>query len=143
MLWTDLERLGRFLDPWNEFERINRYLSRWRTPSATEFPAINLWVSEEEAFVTTEIPGIAAEAIDISLAGSTLTLRGSRLPEELKEGETYHRKERWSGQFSKVIELPFTVEGDKIEAKFINGVLSIKLPRAEAEKPRKITVKSV
>lgn len=142
MLWSDLERLGRLFDPWSEFERLNRSLWNWRPYTDVEFPAVNMWVSEDEAVVTTEIPGISAETIDISLAGNSLTLRGSRKPEELKEGETYHRKERWEGQFSKVIELPFNVEGDKIDARVINGVLYIKLPRAEAEKPRKIAVKS-
>lgn len=143
MLWSDLERLGRLFDPWSEFERLNRSLWNWRPFTEVEFPAVNMWVSEDEAVVTTEIPGISAETINISLAGNSLTLRGSRKPEELKEGETYHRKERWQGQFSKVIELPFTVEGDKIDARVINGVLYIKLPRAETEKPRKIAVKSI
>lgn len=143
MLWSDLERLGRFFDPWSEFERISRALSDWRSVATPEFPAVNMWVSDEEAVITTEIPGINGETIDISLVGKSLTLRGSRQPEELHEGEAYHRRERWYGNFSKVIELPFTVEGDKTEARVTNGVLYIKLMRAEAEKPRKIAVKSV
>lgn len=142
MLWSDLERLGSFRDPWREFGRIRRDLSGWSLPSTVEFPAVNVWVSEENAVVTTEVPGIDPKSIDISLVGRSLTLRGSRQPEELKEGETYHRRERWHGQFSKTVALPFNIEGNKVEARFSNGVLSVTLPRAEAEKPRKINIKA-
>lgn len=142
MLWSDLERFGWSFDPWKEFDRMHRVFSRWTSSTDIEFPAINVWVSTDEALLTTEIPGVDPENIDISVAEKTLTIRGSRQPEELKEGETYHRRERWHGQFTKSIEMPFAIESSKVEAKYINGVLQIKLPRAEAEKPRKITVKS-
>ena len=63
-------------------------------------------------------------------------------PLEIKEGESYHRRERWYGKFTKTIELPFVVEGNKVEAGFSRGILTIKLPRAESEKPKKITVRT-
>ena len=142
MLWSDLERIGGLWDPWREFDRMQRALSRRSTPSSIEFPAVNVWVSGDTALVTTEIPGVDTDALDISVVGKSLTLRGSRVAEELKEGDSYHRRERWHGQFTKTIELPFTVESGKVEAKFAKGILNIILPRAEAEKPRKISVKS-
>jgi HSP20 family protein len=142
MLWSDLERLGRVWDPWREFERMPRVLSRWTSPSTIEFPAVNVWVTGDTAVVTTELPGIDPKAIDISVVGKSLTLRGSRDPEELKQDESYHRRERWSGQFTKTIEMPFNIEGSKVDAKFTKGILQITLPRAEADKPRKIAVKS-
>ncbi len=142
MLWSDFERFGWTFDPWKEFDRMHRALSRLASSTDIEFPAVNVWVSTDEALLTTEIPGVDPENIDISVVDKTLTIRGSRQPEELKEGETYHRRERWHGQFTKSIEMPFAIESDKVEAKYINGVLQIKLPRAEAEKPRKISVKS-
>jgi HSP20 family protein len=142
MLWQDIERFGRLMDPWWEFEQMPRALSRWIPPSTVDFPAINVWVSGNEAIVTTELPGVEAGAIDISVVGKTLTLRGSREPEALQEGESYHRRERWHGHFTKTLELPFNIESGKVEAKFVKGVLHISLPRAEADKPRKITVKS-
>jgi HSP20 family protein len=61
----------------------------------------------------------------------------------VEKGVAYHRRERWYGKFGKTIELPFTVEADKVEARFSKGVLSITLPRSEAEKPKKVKVKSV
>jgi len=143
MLWSDLERIGRLIDPWREFERVNRSLSRWVSPSTIEFPAVNVWVAGDTAVVTTELPGIDPSAIDISVVGKTLTLRGSRKPEEFKENESYHRRERWHGQFTKTIELPFDIDSGKVDAQYRKGILRITLPRAEADKPRKISVKSV
>lgn len=143
MLWSDLERFGLSLDPWRDFERVNRALTGWNAQTSVEFPAVNVWVAENNAVVTSELPGVEPEDIDISVAGKTLTIRGSRKSEELKEGESFHRRERWHGQFTKTLEMPFSIESGKVEAKFVKGVLNIALPRAEAEKPRKISVKSV
>jgi HSP20 family protein len=58
------------------------------------------------------------------------------------EGATYHRRERRCGRFSRSFQLPFLVEGNEVEASFDQGVLKIELPRAEADKPKKITVKA-
>jgi HSP20 family protein len=143
MLWSDLERFGFSLDPWRDFERVNRALTRWNAPASVEFPAVNVWVAENNAFVTSELPGVEPEDIDISVAGKSLTIRGSRKSEDLKEGESFHRRERWHGQFTKTLEMPFSIESGKVDAKFVKGILNISLPRAEAEKPRKISVKSV
>ena len=142
MLWSDFERLGRFLEPWRDFERMHRALSGRTSALSIEFPALNVWVSGDNAVVTTELPGVDPNTIDISVVGKSLTIRGAREPEVLKEGESYHRRERWSGQFTKAIELPFTIDTTRVEAKFIKGVLHINLPRAEADKPRKVDVKS-
>lgn len=140
MLWSDLERLGRFIDPWREFEAMGRTLSRIEGLSSVEFPPVNVWASGDKAVVTTEIPGIDPKSLDISVINNSLTIRGSRKSDELKQGENYHRRERWSGQFAKTIELPFNVEGSGVEARFAKGILHISLPRAEAEKPKKIAV---
>ena len=142
MLWSATDRFGRVADTLRELEGMRRALRRFDVPSTFEFPAINMWVSEDNAMVITEIPGIDPNDLDISVIDNYLTLRGSRRADEFREGESYHRRERWSGQFSKTLELPFTVESGKVEARFSKGVLHISLTRAEAEKPRKILVKS-
>jgi HSP20 family protein len=137
-------------NPWREIDRMQRDMNRLMQsfPSfsgaqvAPSFPAINVWLSEEGAVVTAELPGVKPEDLDISVVGETLTLTGSRQPEELKEGEKYHRRERRFGKFTRTFQLPFMVETDKVEAKFDKGILQVFLPRAEAEKPRKIAVKS-
>ncbi len=142
MLWYDLDRFGRWLDPWLEFERTNRFALGHVTPQTAEFPAVNVWIAADLALVTTELPGIDPKAIDISVINDALTLRGSRQPDGLIESESYHRRERWQGQFTKTLELSFPVEVKKVETKYAKGILSISLPRAEADKPRKISIKS-
>lgn len=142
MLWSDFNGFGTFRDPWREFERLNRTFSRTIAGEPKEFPSVNVWSSAEKAVVTTEIPGIDPKEIDIAVVGKTLTLRGSRQPEDLKEEESYHRRERWHGQFTRMFDLPFKVDAEKVSARFAKGVLSISLPRAEEEKPRKIKIAS-
>jgi len=145
MLWTDFGRFGRGFDPWLGLEWPTAASGRLPTaPStrASEFPLINIWINADEAVLTTEIPGIDAKSVDISVAGKTVTVRGSREPEQEKEAQTYHRRERWYGQFSKTLELPFNVEADAVDARFKKGVLKVTLPKAHVEKPRTIKVKS-
>lgn len=142
MLWSELERFGRFIDPWREFERMRPSLARASTPSSADFPLVNVWASAELATITSEIPGIDPKAIDVSIVDNIVTLRGSRQPEEVGTDDQYHRKERWSGHFSKTVQLPFAIEVNKVDAKFEKGVLTVSLPRAEADKPRKITIRS-
>jgi HSP20 family protein len=102
---------------------------------------VNIWSNEEGLVISAEVPGISAEDIDISVVGETLTLSGARKREELGEDARYHRHERGNGKFSRVIELPFPVDVNNVQATFKNGVLNISMPRAEADKPRKIVVK--
>jgi HSP20 family protein len=108
--------------------------------SAHEFPPINVWSSESGVIVRTEIPGTDPNDVDISLVNDTLTIKGSRHPETLKDEQRCHRQERGYGQFTRSLQLPFGVEADRVQARFTNGVLQITLPRAEADKPRKIGV---
>lgn len=141
MLWSDF---GNFWDPWKEFERMRRSIfGDGSVYSYVEFPAVNIWVDGDHALVTAEIAGVDPEEIEVSVIEKSLILRGNRRSEEVKEGETYHRQERWQGSFTKTIDLPFAVESEKVKARFSKGVLSVELPRAEAEKPKKIEVKSV
>ena len=140
MLWSEFERFGRFIDPWREFERMSRDLSRMGSQTTYDFPLVNVWASADKAVVTTEVAGMDPADIDISVADEVLTIKGKRSSDEPKADEIYHRRERWGGQFSKNIVLPFRIEGTKVEAKYQKGVLTIAVPRAEADKPRKIAI---
>ncbi len=140
MLFSNSENW--FRDPWDEFDRMRRSLWGLSSGSLSEFPSVNMWVSSDDTVVTTEIPGLDPEDIDISVAGRTVTLKGSRKADELQKGESFHRRERWNGEFSKTIELPFNIEADNVTARFRKGVLYLTLPKAEAERPRKIEIKS-
>jgi HSP20 family protein len=147
MLLHELNR-GRSWDALREMERLQSRLNSLlagttNMPAATEYPPINIWTNQDSAVVTAEISDLTPDEIDISVVNQTLTLRGLRKPTEIGEGETFHRRERGYGQFTRTIELPFKVNVDTIDAKFAKGVLNITLPRAEEDKPRKIAVKSV
>jgi len=139
-----------FYNPWQEVERIRRDMDRVfsnfysgpRFRAAPNFPAINVWTNPDGAVVTAELPGVNPDDIDISVVGDTLTLTGLHQPEELQEGERFHRRERGYGKFTRSFQLPFSVEADKVEAMFNKGILQLSLPRAESEKPRKIAIKT-
>jgi HSP20 family protein len=141
---------GRGLSPWREMQRLQREMnrllsgtSRWPGLSvASSYPAMNVWTDQDGAVVTAELPGINPEDIDISVQNDTLTLRGNRAPDEVQEGGTYHRRERGSGSFTRSFQLPFQVQSDQVEATYAKGVLSITLPRAEADKPKTIAIKA-
>lgn len=133
------------MDPWREMNRLrlemNRLFNEF-TPTTYNFPAMNIWSDAEKAVVTSEIPGVQKNDLHISVIGKSLKVSGSRKPAELKENETCHRQERFQGNFSRTIELPFEVEADKVSAKYKNGVLTITLPRKEEDKPKQIKIEA-
>lgn len=137
------------LSPWEEMERLQREINRlfelpsMRSFAAAGFPLMNLWSNDEGAVITAEVPGIDIKDLEISVLGQTLTLRGERKLDEIDNDKvSYHRQERSFGKFVRTIELPFAVDADKVEARLDKGVLVIRLPRAEADRPRKIAVKA-
>ncbi len=146
MLLSDLRRARSFFDPWRDMEylqrEMNRLFSGEHLPFAHGYPAINVWADENEAIVTSELPGIDPKDAEISVEGEMLLVRGSRSLDALKEGEKYHRQERDHGNFSRKIRLPFRVDHKSIVAKYERGVLSIRLHRLEADKPKKIEIKT-
>lgn len=132
-----------------EMERLQREMNRLfdgyeprRYRSAPAFPAINIWGSDQSLLVTSEVPGFSPKDINVSVVNDTLTINGERKPDEVKEDTIVHRRECGCGKFSRSVQLPYSVEANKVEASFKNGVLRIHLPRKEDDKPRKITVKT-
>lgn len=141
VLW----RFGGAMDPLREMQRLRREMNQIFSgldhPLSQEVPPVNAWVGEKDVLVTAELPGMDAGKVDISVIGDTLTISGSRETEVLKEGESYHRQERSHGRFTRTLQLPFRVEAGKVEAKYERGILRLTLPRAEADRPRKIAVR--
>jgi HSP20 family protein len=109
---------------------------------APGYPAMNVWTNSDGLVVTAEVPGVNPEDIDVNITGETMTLSGERKPDIIDESVRYHRHERGYGQFSRSLQLPFPVDVNEVDATFKNGVLYLTMPRAEQDKPRKITVKS-
>lgn len=146
MWWPEMARTVRTWNPLEEMQRlhdeVNRLFSRAVVPYTGNFPAVNIWTGDDEVVLTSEIPGIEPKDVDVSVVGNILTVSGSRKPEELGDDESYHRQERAHGSFSRSIRLPFVVDSTAVEAGYEKGVLSLKLPRAQEDKPKKIEIKS-
>jgi HSP20 family protein len=135
--WREIDRLRRDMD------RLFETSARRPLGRAARFPAVNVWADEKEGvIVSAELPGVSPEILDISVTADTLTINGTRSPEDLPEEAQYHRRERYCADFSRSVQLPYTVDTNQVEASVENGVLTITLPRAEAEKPRQIEVKT-
>jgi len=126
---------------WRLQDEMNRLFDE-RFGSSSRFPAMNVWAGQDDVVVEAEVPGMEPKDVEITVTGSTLTISGQRQPETVKENEVYHRRERRYGAFSRSLELPYSVDADKVKAVFRNGVLRVTLPRAEEDKPRKISVKA-
>jgi HSP20 family protein len=126
----------------DEMNRLFDTNSKERVFSAPSYPAINIWTNEDGQFISAEMAGVNPDDIDIDVTGDALSISGERKPDEVVKEARYHRRERSYGSFSRTIQLPFMVDTSKVEANFKNGVLMISLPRAEADKPKKITIKS-
>jgi len=133
------------MDPLQEMQRLqremNRVFSGLEQPLNPEVPPLNAWVGESDVVVSAELPGVDPGKVDVSVVGDTLTISGAREAAALKEGDSYHRQERSHGRFTRSLQLPFHVEAGKVEAKYDKGILRVTLPRAEADKPKKVAVK--
>lgn len=103
-------------------------------------PAVDISEHENALVLSADIPGVKMEDIEIKLEQGTLTLSGSREFKKQEEKGGYHRIERSYGSFHRAFSLPDTVDTDKVEASFDNGVLTITLPKKELAKPRTIKV---
>ena len=146
MYGTRLNRRGWDWDPWRELRQLQRDVNRlagnnfgW---SDREFPALNLWSSNDDVVLTAEMPGVEANDLDISVHDNILHLKGTRKADTLGEGQTYQRQERGEGSFVRIVQLPFAVDAKKVEARLEKGIMRLTLPRVEADKPKKIAVKA-
>ncbi len=104
--------------------------------------ALDMYETEDALVVTADVPGIKAEDLDISITGDVLTIKGETKMEQEVKRENYHRQERRYGAFSRSVALPVSVNADKAEAKFKDGVLTLTIPKAEEARPKVIKVKS-
>jgi len=103
-------------------------------------PAVDILETENELILKADLPEVKQDQIDIRVEDGTLTLRGERKFEAVKDGKGYHRIERSYGAFSRSFSLPDTVQSDGVKATFKDGVLTVTLPKKEMAKPRQIKV---
>ncbi|MEQ8850111.1 Hsp20/alpha crystallin family protein [Botrimarina sp.] len=105
-------------------------------------PPIDVSETDDSVDVTMDLPGVDPKQIDVRVNGATLTVSARREEEKEEEGKTFHRVERRVGSCSRTVTLPSTVDDAKVEARYHDGVLSVKLPKSEKTKARKIAVQS-
>lgn len=99
-------------------------------------------IEETNAFeVRMDIPGMEAKDIDVQVHGNTVTISGQRKEEKEEKGKTYHRVERRSGSFSRTLSLPCNVNEGEVAAEYTQGVLTVKLPKCDDAKVKKVSVK--
>ncbi|MGD9369395.1 MAG: Hsp20/alpha crystallin family protein [Desulfobacteraceae bacterium] len=104
------------------------------------FPQINLTEDADKFYVRAELPGVKTDDIEMQATAKNLSIAGERKIEAENEGVRYHRREREAGRFSRIITMPTEIDPERIEAKLQDGVLTIRVPKAEAVKPRQITI---
>ncbi len=104
-------------------------------------PALDVAETENEIVVKAEVPGIDKKDIDVTIRGDRLTISGEKKDERKEKKDTYTVFERRHGCFSRTIALPADINVDAVEAEFKSGVLTIRLPKTEETKSRKISVK--
>lgn len=114
----------------------------WRTLGAAESitPPIDVHETGDEIVVTAALPGIRAEDVEITMTGQNLHLRGEFKADEKVERDQYLYRERRYGAFSRNVQLPVRVQGEKADATFTDGVLTLRIPKAEEVKPRQIRI---
>ena len=140
----------------SEFDRLfeNFFRRNWLTPARMEFPTfpslrdsltsklpkVNVIERDDEFVVEAELPGIDKDDVEVSITPSAVTIAASTRKESEEEKGNYHRREIHTGHFSRTLPLPSGVETDKTKAKFKDGMLRLKMPKAEEARTRSIKV---
>ena len=134
--FEELNRMRRQLDA-----LFDRYEGR---PSAAAtagvFPLINLTEDHDAYYLRAELPGITAGELSIESTDNNIAISGERKIPDAAQNARYHRREREAGRFSRMVALPGRINRDRIEARLNDGVLTVTVPKAEEEKPRKISI---
>ncbi len=140
----------RLRSPFDEWAQMRRQLDRlfedatapYQRLQAGVFPLINLTEDKNNYYVRAELPGVKAKELDIQATVNSLAITGERKIASEEQSARYHRREREAGKFSRMIGLPGEINPDKVEAKLENGILTVVVAKAEAAKPKQITIKS-
>jgi len=130
-------------------------LHGWGVRPEAAFPAVNVRENDAAITIEAELPGLDAADVGISVTGDELVLEGSRperaagdrestaaAGEAAGEKVTWHRRERGSGSFKRRIPLPVVVDAGRVEARLVDGVLTVTCPKAPECQPRRVEVRS-
>ena len=135
--------------PFSDYRRANEVLGRYWS-SRSPHPAnhqIESWAipldvvqDDDNVVVTASLPGLDADAIDVTVEDGLLTIDGETKADTEEANGNYVIRERRSGKFHRVVRLPDTVDTDQAEPRYVDGVLTIRLPKIEAKKPKRLNV---
>ncbi len=136
--------------PWDDLFTLRRTVERlfdddvrprfWRATLAGAEPALDITTNNDELVVKASLAGWKPEDVEITLTGSTLTISGETKEEEQREDGSWILNEIRRGSFSRTLELPDGLVGERATASFENGVLALRIPKAEEIKPRQIKI---
>jgi HSP20 family protein len=117
-----------------------RPVSGMMTQGRTWLPPIDMHETKDDLVLKVELPGVREKDVAVSITGDLLTIKGERRWEDESKDQKVLHVERVYGQFERLIQLPMTVQGDKVKAGYRDGLLEITLPKAEELKPREIKI---
>ena len=137
--FQNLRRLNSFLD-----EAIGGFPfgSESGALTAAWTPAVDVFEDKDAVKIVAELPGVKPEDVKISLENQTLTMRGEKRQVAEEKTERVHRYERTYGAFERTFALPGTVDADRIEASYADGLLTVTLPKVERARPRQIEIRT-
>lgn len=125
--------MNRLFDRFFEGRAPNSASRRW-------IPAMDLVETEDHLVLRGDLPGMTEDDVAIEIKDGVLTVSGERKTDHEEKGEGYHRVERAFGSFSRSLNLPQGVDPEKIEAKFDNGVLEVRIPKPAEAKPTRVEI---
>ncbi|MGW4115483.1 Hsp20/alpha crystallin family protein [Actinosynnema sp. NPDC004786] len=130
-------------DPFREFEDLYRQLGRWMDtvsggPDGAWSPSADVSETEDAYLVEVELPGVRREDVAVELAGGELAISGE-FKEKERQGLFRHRTRR-TGRFAYRVTLPREVDADAVAAELADGVLTVRAPKGEAARPRRIAI---
>jgi HSP20 family protein len=129
-----------------EFDRMfNQFFGRGTGEEGTWgqgtwVPPVDIYETDNAFVLKAELPGFSKEDLQIELHENRLILRGERKRETEAKEDQYHRIERAYGRFERAFWVPTTVDAEKIQASFKDGVLELRLPKSEKAKPKRIDI---
>lgn len=110
------------------------------SPFEGRHPKVDVIDRELEIVVRAELPGVTKEDLDVSMAENSLTIRATTSHEKKGEEGEFYRREMSRGEFQRTLAIPDNINEEGVQATFKDGILELKLPKAESSKRRKITV---
>lgn len=141
-VWNPLKEMESILD------RYHRNLNQQMDNAEAELgfakwsPTVDIEENDSQYLIRADVPGVDKKDIDVRLENGMLSISGEKkIEKETGKGTKHHRTERYSGSFSRSFTLPTAIKADDIDASYKDGVLSLKIPKAEEAKAKAIDIK--